>query len=90
MLYQYESQITEQFGDGFKVNNNPKDLMASARETVNKIQGSTDTNAHDQSSMVFDQLQNEIADNEKLNDWQQLNEKMQNPFTLMRRWLRVF
>ena len=54
MLYQYESQITEQFGDGFKVNNNPKDLMASARETVNKIQGSTDTNAHDQSSMVFD------------------------------------
>ena len=33
-------------------------------------------------------MQVEIADNEKLNDWQQLNDKMQNPFTLMRRWLK--
>ena len=33
-------------------------------------------------------MQVEIADNEKLNDWQMLNDKMQNPFTLMRRWLK--
>jgi len=38
--------------------------------------------------MVFDQLQNSIAGNEKLDDWQQLTEKMQNPFTIMRRWLK--
>ncbi len=38
--------------------------------------------------MVFDQLQDSIQGNEKLDDWQQLTEKMQNPFTIMRRWLK--
>ena len=75
MLYQYEQQVTEQFGDGSKTNQ-PADLMASAKAhaKANDMAGSNDI---DQSSMVFDQLQVEIADNEKLNDWQMLNDKMQ-------------
>lgn len=38
--------------------------------------------------MVFDQLQNSIAGDERLDDWQRLTDKMQNPFTIMRRWLK--
>ena len=44
--------------------------------------------ADESSFMVFDQLQNSMAGNEKLEDWDKLTEKMQNPFTIMRRWLK--
>jgi len=58
-------------------------------EDAKRIDAPPGEGAADQSSfMVFDQLQNSIAGNEKLDDWQQLNEKMQNPFTIMRRWLK--
>lgn len=39
--------------------------------------------------MVFDQLQNSMANGEgNVEEWDKLTEKMQNPFTIMRRWLK--
>jgi hypothetical protein len=43
---------------------------------------------NESSFLVFDQLQDSIADNEKLDDWEKLTERLQNPFTIMRRWLK--
>jgi len=51
--------------------------------------GRPDPRANESSFMVFDQLQNSMAGTDgKLEDWDKLTEKMQNPFTIMRRWLK--
>ena len=38
--------------------------------------------------MVFEQFQTGTDGSDKVDQWEQMTQKMQNPFTIMRRWLK--
>ena len=64
MLHSYEQTLDGTFGSGVALG----------------IKSNREKNEHETSSyMVFDQLNESIAGDEKLNEWEQLSEKMQNP-----------
>ena len=85
MLHQYEVELNDQFGGGQMLNNRDRMMSGQGNESAADCEELKD---NESSFSVFDQLQNKLVGDEKLDDWQQLTQKMQNPFTIMRRWLK--
>ena len=89
MLAQYEMEITGQFGTGCApALDNEGNLVLSAQAASADGRPAEGNDCNESSIMVFDQLQTSIQDDQKLDNWEKLTEKMQNPFTIMRRWLK--
>ena len=86
MLSTYEQTVTGQFGTGQAPVLNAAGVLVPMSEV--EVNGQPSNDANESSFMVFDQLQSSMAGNDKLDDWDKLTERMQNPFTIMRRWLK--
>ena len=92
MMRSYETAMVSQFGGGnapkFDAQGNPL-----VKVPVSNNHKDVDSNDPDMSSfMVFDQLEAENQEGQENGDerdaFEQLNDRMQNPFTIMRRWLK--
>jgi len=85
MLSQYEQTVTGEYGSGQAPVLNSDGILVPMSDQAD---GGSSQNPNESSFMVFDQLQDSIKGNDKLDDWDKLTERMQNPFTIMRRWLK--
>ena len=83
MLAQYEQTLNGQFGSQTPILDKSGQVVEPGDP-----EGAGGHHLDESSVLVFDQLQESIQGNQKLDDWEKLTERMQNPFTMMRRWLK--